>query len=149
MWFRNCIGSGALTQLGLKEATLAGDGQKHMLHMDCDYSSPFTCKNSDSHSLSSLSKVLPRWQTQSDHLLLCTCWLQVFTSAGVWPRLRQWLLSCFLKNTSWETAAQAVHTDTLLSLHSKRSPTRSLTGNGHVGGCLIKGTSQEMRYCRP
>lgn len=147
MWFRDCIVSGALYQCVLKEATLARDGQKHTLHMDCDYSSPFTCRSSNSHSLSSFTKVLPRWKNLSAHLLLCTCWLKAFTSTGVWWWLRQWLLS-FLKHSRWETAARAEQDGPVPSLLSKRPPT-VLTGTGHMGGYLLKGTSQEMRYCRP
>lgn len=37
MCLQNSIGSEALTQHVLKEATLTTDGQKHTLHMDCDY----------------------------------------------------------------------------------------------------------------
>lgn len=140
-WFRDCIGSRALTQYGSKEATLTRDGQKHALHKDCDYSSLFTCKSSKSHGLSSFTKVLPRWQTQSAHLLLCSCWLEAFTSfTGGWPWLRQWLLSCtcFFKHTSWETTAyQPIALPPLQKI--SHSPHRQWTGGripvqGHFSG---------------
>lgn len=82
--------------------------------------------------------------------IICCFALADFKPLQVWPWPRQWLLSCtcFLKHTGREALTQAEHTDPLLSLHYKRSPT-VLTGNGHMGGCLLQGTSQEMRYCRP
>lgn len=131
---RNCIKShllphGSETALALEHLPSMAWKKQHWPAMDkstcCAWIVTIQALSlSRAVTLSSFTKVLPRWQTHSDHLLLCTCWLKACAGTGVWPWLGQWLLSCtcFLKHTSWETAAWAEHANPLLSLLSKDPP---------------------------